>query len=218
MDRRLGHGPRGSRCAAGRAPARIGRVDPWQTTMPDYGCCPRPVELPRAARDPRNLSMNPGGPSAGAGAAGAGAMGSSISAPISAVDPPAAGWCGLVDRSRAWGPRADRPALYRPRRRSADTYCGRHCARYEGSVRPRLARRYQPAARRGRLGRRVPPKCAACVSASCSRSAPAWTCCPRCVPAVEAAGVPIRGRGRDHRAGQTNTHPGQGRCGPRQVS
>ena len=75
-----------------------GAVILGKTTMPDYGMLSSGLSsFHKLARNPWNLSMNPGGSSAGAGAAGAGGYGPiHIGTDIGGSIRLPAGWCGLV--------------------------------------------------------------------------------------------------------------------------
>ncbi len=186
-----------------------GAVILGKTTMPDYGMLSSGLSsFHKLARNPWNLSMNPGGSSAGAGAAGAGGYGPiHIGTDIGGSIRLPAGWCGLVGLKPSFGPRADRPALYRPRRRSADTYCGRHCARYEGLC-PAPTGATVPACRPPRLDWTPRPAEVRGLRVGLMLEIGAGLdVLPETRSAVEAAARLFEARRRDHRAGQTDTHP-----------
>jgi aspartyl-tRNA(Asn)/glutamyl-tRNA(Gln) amidotransferase subunit A len=120
---------------------------------PTTACCLRAVQLPPLARNPWDLSKNPGGSSAGAGAAAAAGYGPlHLGTDIGGSIRLPAGWCGVFGLKPSNGRVPDQAALHRPRGRPDDAHGGRRALMMAGAEPARLARRHQPAGAGDRLG------------------------------------------------------------------
>ena len=190
---------RASRGAAARRRARSSSPRrPCRTTA----CCRPGSRASTRSRAIRGISSrNPGGSSAGAGAAGAAQYGPlHIGHRHRRLDPPA----GRLVRPRRpqaqRGPRADRPALYRPRRRADDARRRRRGADDGDALRARRAGLCEPATTSGWIGPSSRRTFAACGSGFSWMPAAAFRRRPRCRAAVERAARDFETAGAHRRA------------------